>query len=47
MKKFVIDHPSSNIAIVGHSSFFKLWLNADSIMPNCHIETTIVQQQIN
>jgi broad specificity phosphatase PhoE len=40
LKQWVIEQGYKNVAVVGHSAYFKLWLNAEEKMANCHIETT-------
>eukprot|EP01127_Copromyxa_protea_P004983 TRINITY_DN14796_c0_g1_i1.p1 TRINITY_DN14796_c0_g1~~TRINITY_DN14796_c0_g1_i1.p1 ORF type:complete len:206 (+),score=60.31 TRINITY_DN14796_c0_g1_i1:30-647(+) len=42
LKEWIKNHEAKEIVVVGHSAYFKEWLNAPSKMPNCHIhETTL------
>jgi len=39
-QQWVISQGYKEVAVVGHSAYFKHWLKASEKMPNCHIETT-------
>jgi hypothetical protein len=40
LKEWIKSQPAKEVVLVGHSAYFKEWLNAPSKMPNCHIHTT-------
>jgi hypothetical protein len=40
LKEWIKSQPAKEVILVGHSAYFKEWLNAPSKMPNCHIHTT-------
>jgi hypothetical protein len=42
LKSWIKAQAFKEVVVVGHSAYFKLWLNASSKMENCHIETTIL-----